>query len=116
MINSLSFDTSDVLWVWDFETRDVVIAGAVRTPIGKFGGSLAGYAPGPLGALAVAESLRRAGLAPEHVDELVFGCARQAGAGPNVARQVSYKAGIPQEKPAFTVNMACAKRDEVLRP
>src|SRR5262245_28545082 len=88
--------------------RDVVIAGAVRTPIGKFGGSLAGMPPGQLGALTVAEVLRRAGLASGHVDEVVFGCARQAGAGPNVARQVSYKAGIPQEVPAFTVNMACA--------
>jgi len=88
--------------------RDVVIAGAVRTPIGKFGGSLASLPPGPLGAQSVAEALRRAGLAPEQVDELVFGCARQAGGGPNVARQVSYKAGIPQEVPAFTVNMACA--------
>src|SRR5262249_10890571 len=88
--------------------RDVVIAGAVRTPIGKFGGSLASLSPAQLGALTVAEAVRRAGLAPEHVDEVVFGCARQAGAGPNVARQVSYKSGIPQEKPAFTVNMACA--------
>ena len=88
--------------------RDVVIAGAVRTPIGKFGGSLAGFSPGPLGAQSVKELLRRASLAPEHVDELVFGCARQAGGGPNVARQVSFKAGIPQEVPAFTINMACA--------
>jgi acetyl-CoA C-acetyltransferase len=88
--------------------RDVVIVGAVRTPIGKFGGSLAGLPPGPLGAQSVQEVLRRAGLAPEHVDELVFGCARQAGGGPNIARQVSFKAGIPQEVPAFTVNMACA--------
>jgi acetyl-CoA C-acetyltransferase len=88
--------------------RDVVIAGAARTPIGKFGGSLASLSPGQLGAQTVAEVLRRAGVAPSQVDELVFGCARQAGAGPNVARQVSYKAGIPQEVPAFTVNMACA--------
>jgi acetyl-CoA C-acetyltransferase len=88
--------------------RDVVIAGAVRTPIGKFGGSLAGLAPGALGAQSVVEALRRASLAPEQVDEVVFGCARQAGGGPNIARQVSFKAGIPQEVPAFTVNMACA--------
>ncbi len=88
--------------------RDVVIAGAVRTPIGKFGGSLASLPPGSLGALTVVEALRRASLAPEQIDEVVFGCARQAGGGPNVARQVSYKAGIPQEVPAFTVNMACA--------
>jgi acetyl-CoA C-acetyltransferase len=88
--------------------RDVVIAGAVRTPIGKFGGSLSGLTPGSLGAQSVAEVLRRASVAPAHVDEVVFGCARQAGGGPNIARQVSYKAGIPQEVTAFTVNMACA--------
>jgi acetyl-CoA C-acetyltransferase len=88
--------------------RDVVIAGAVRTPIGRFGGSLAGFTPGQLGALAVGEALRRAGVAASQVDETIFGCARQAGGGPNVARQVSYRAGIPQEVPAFTVNMACA--------
>ena len=88
--------------------RDVVIAGAVRTPIGRFGGSLAGFTPGQLGALAAGEALRRAGVAASQVDETIFGCARQAGGGPNVARQVSYRAGIPQEVPAFTVNMACA--------
>jgi len=88
--------------------RDVVIAGAVRTPIGKFGGALASFTPGQLGALAVREALRRTGVAPSQVDETIFGCARQAGGGPNVARQVSYRAGVPQEVPAFTVNMACA--------
>jgi acetyl-CoA C-acetyltransferase len=88
--------------------REVVVAGAVRTPIGKFGGSLAGLAPAQLGAAAAGEALRRAGVAPSQIDEAIFGCARQAGAGPNIARQVSYRAGIPQEVPAFTVNMACA--------
>jgi acetyl-CoA C-acetyltransferase len=88
--------------------REVVVAGAVRTPIGRFGGSLAGLTPGQLGAAAAAEALRRSGISPAQVDETVFGCARQAGAGPNVARQVSYRAGVPQEVPAFTVNMACA--------
>jgi len=88
--------------------RDVVIAGAVRTPIGTFGGALAGLTPAELGAAAAAEALRRAGIQPTQVDEAVFGCARQAGAGPNVARQIAFRAAVPQEVPAYTVNMACA--------
>jgi acetyl-CoA C-acetyltransferase len=88
--------------------RDVVVAGAVRTPIGRFGGALAALTASDLGAIAAREALRRAGLPASAVDETVFGCARQAGLGPNVARQVSIRAGVPQERPAFTVNMACA--------
>jgi acetyl-CoA C-acetyltransferase len=88
--------------------REVVIAGAVRTPIGKFGGALAGMTASQLGAAAAAEGLRRSGVSPAQVDEAVFGCARQAGVGPNVARQIAYRAAVPQEVPAFTVNMACA--------
>jgi len=88
--------------------RDVVIAGAVRTPIGTFGGALAGLTPAELGAAAAAEALRRAGIQPSQVDEAVFGCARQAGVVPNVARQIAFRAAVPQEVPAYTVNMACA--------
>jgi acetyl-CoA C-acetyltransferase len=87
--------------------REVVVAGAVRTPIGRFGGGLATLTAAQLGAAAAREALTRAGLAPAQVQEAVFGCARQAGGGPNVARQVAYRAGVPQEVPAFTVNMAC---------
>lgn len=87
--------------------RDVLVAGAVRTPIGRFGGGLAGLTAAELGAVAAGESLRRAGLQPDQVDETIFGCARQAGGGPNPARQVSWRAGVPQEVPAYTVNMAC---------
>lgn len=87
--------------------REVVVAGAVRTPIGRFGGSLAALTAADLGAAAAHEALARAGVAPGQVDETVFGCARQAGGGPNVARQVSLRAGVPQEVPALTVNMAC---------
>jgi acetyl-CoA C-acetyltransferase len=86
---------------------EVVVAGAVRTPIGKFGGALAGLSAADLGVAVAQEALRRAGIAPQQVDEAVFGCARQAGVGPNVARQIAYRAGIPREVPAFTVNMAC---------
>ncbi len=88
--------------------RDVVVAGAVRTPIGRFGGALAALTPAQLGAAAAREALRRAGVAPSQVDDVLFGCARQAGAGPNVARQVAWRAGVPEEIPAATLNMACA--------
>jgi acetyl-CoA C-acetyltransferase len=87
--------------------REVVVAGAVRTPIGRFGGALSGLSAVQLGAAAAKEALRRAGVEPGQVDEVAVGCARQAGGGPNVARQVAYRAGVPQEVPAFTVNMAC---------
>ena len=87
--------------------REVVVAGAARTPIGKFGGALAGLTAADLGATAAAEALRRAAIPPNLVDGTIFGCARQAGIGPNVARQVSYRAGVPQEVAAFTINMAC---------
>jgi acetyl-CoA C-acetyltransferase len=87
--------------------REVLVAGAVRTPIGKFGGALASLTAVQLGSAASAEALRRSGVAPAQVDEAVIGCARQAGGGPNVARQVAFRAGIPREVPAFTVNMAC---------
>ena len=87
--------------------REVVVAGAVRTPIGKFGGALASLTSVQLGAAAAAEALRRSGVGTKDVAEAVFGCARQAGAGPNVARQVAFRSGLPEEVPAFTVNMAC---------
>ena len=87
--------------------REVVIAGAVRTPIGRFGGSLASLTAAELGAAASAEALRRAKVAAELVEETVMGCARQAGGGPNVARQIARRAGVPKEAPAYTVNMAC---------
>jgi acetyl-CoA C-acetyltransferase len=87
--------------------REVVVAGAVRTPIGRFGGALSSLTAAQLGAAAAREALARAGVQPGQVDEAIFGCARQAGAGPNVARQVAIRAGLPQEVPSFTVNMAC---------
>jgi acetyl-CoA C-acetyltransferase len=87
--------------------REVVVVAPVRTPIGRFGGALQSLSAAQLGAAAARESLARAGVAPEAVDEAIIGCARQAGGGPNVARQVAYRAGVPQEVPAYTVNMAC---------
>jgi acetyl-CoA C-acetyltransferase len=87
---------------------DVVIAAPVRTPIGKFGGAFAEMWAPELGGEAAKGALARANLPPEHVDLVIFGHGRQAGNGPNTARQVARRAGIPDEAPAFTVNMACA--------
>ncbi len=88
--------------------KEVVVAGAVRTPIGKFGGGLLKLTAADLGTLAAAEALRRAGVAPDQVDETLFGHGRQAGGGTNTARQVSIRAGVPVEVPAMTINKACA--------
>jgi len=88
--------------------KEVVVAGAVRTPIGKFGGGLLKLTAADLGTLAAAEALRRAGVAPDQIDETLFGHGRQAGGGTNTARQVSIRAGVPVEVPAMTINKACA--------
>ncbi|HHS98289.1 MAG TPA: thiolase family protein [Chloroflexi bacterium] len=90
------------------DVRDVVILSAVRTPIGRFGGGLKDVHAAHLGAIAARAAVERAGLAPDQIDEVVFGCARQAGNGPNVARQVAWHAGVPVDRPAYTVNKACA--------
>jgi acetyl-CoA C-acetyltransferase len=85
----------------------VVVTHALRTPIGRYLGTLAGESAADLGTAVVKALLERARLDPARVQELVFGNARQAGGGPNVARQVSVRAGIPESAPAWTVNMAC---------
>jgi acetyl-CoA C-acetyltransferase len=87
--------------------KPIFLAGAVRTPIGRFGGSLAGWTAADLGTAVARESLRRARIQPDQVDDSIWGCARQAGAGPNVARQITFRAGVPDRVPAFTVNQAC---------
>src|ERR1700678_3142034 len=86
----------------------VYILSAVRTPIGKFGGSMASLTAADMGAVAAKAAIERAGIQPEQVEETIFGNARQAGGGPNPARQISIRSGVPQEVPAFTVNKACA--------
>ncbi len=88
-------------------TRNIVIAGAVRTPFGRFGGSLASLTAPELGAVAAAEAIRRAGLAPADIQETLMGHARPAGVGPNPARQIAHRTGIPVTSPAYTINMAC---------
>jgi acetyl-CoA C-acetyltransferase len=86
----------------------VYILSAVRTPIGKFGGSLASLTAADMGVVAAKAAIERAGVQPDQIDETIFGNARQAGGGPNPARQISIRSGVPQEAPAFTVNKACA--------
>jgi acetyl-CoA C-acetyltransferase len=86
----------------------VYILSAVRTPIGKFGGSLASLTAADMGVVAAKAALERAGIQAVQVEETIFGSARQAGSGPNPARQISIRSGVPQEAPAFTVNQACA--------
>ena len=87
--------------------REVVIVSACRTPIGSFGGSLKNVSAADLGAITVKEAVKRAGIAPELVDEVVYGNVLQAGLGQNVARQVSIKAGLPVETTAVTINIVC---------
>ncbi len=86
----------------------VYILSAVRTPIGKFGGSLASLTAADIGVVAAKAAMERAGVRPEQVEETIFGNARQAGGGPNPARQISVRSGVPHEVPAYTVNKACA--------
>ncbi|MFN2387960.1 MAG: acetyl-CoA C-acyltransferase [Thermoanaerobaculia bacterium] len=88
--------------------KPVYVLSAARTPIGKFGGSFAAMSAADLGEVAARAALERSGLPPAAVDETVFGHARQAGGGPNTARQVAHRAGIPDAVPAYTVNKACA--------
>src|SRR5258706_15148368 len=85
----------------------IYLAGAVRTPIGRFGGSLQSLTAADLGVAVAKESLRRANIRPDQIDDAIWGCARQAGGGPNVARQITFRAGGPDRVPAVTVNQAC---------
>ncbi len=87
--------------------REVVIASAVRTPIGTFGGAFKNVSAVKLGTVAAKEAIKRAGINAEQIDEVIFGNVLQAGLGQNVARQVSIHAGIPVEVPSFTVNKVC---------
>ena len=87
--------------------KDIYIVNCCRTAVGSFGGSLKDVSAVEMGATVVKEALYRANMAPEHVDEVIFGGVLTAGLGQNVARQVMVKAGIPYSVPAFTVNMVC---------
>src|SRR5438132_9640515 len=87
--------------------ESIYLAGAVRTPIGRFGGSLWSLTAADLGVAVAQECLRRTNIPADQVDDSIWGCARQAGGGPNVARQITFRAGAPDRVPAFTVNQAC---------
>ena len=87
--------------------KDLYVVNCCRTAVGSFGGSLKNTPASDLGAIVVKEALKRADVAPENVDELMFGCILTAGLGQNVARQVGVKAGLPYSVPAYTVGMVC---------
>jgi acetyl-CoA C-acetyltransferase len=91
----------------DLEPSDIVLVAPVRTPIGKFGGALSTLSAADLGTAAAQACLQRADCPPATVDRVIFGHARQAGGGPNTARQIGYRADVPVERPAYTVNQAC---------
>ena len=88
-------------------TQDLFILSAVRTPIGKFGGTLAEMTAPEIGAVAAKAAIERAQIEPAQLNEVLMGNARPAGVGPNPARQIAQRAGVPHEVPAFTVNKAC---------
>lgn len=85
----------------------IYLAGAARTPIGKYGGTLLPFNAPDLGTVSAKATLARAGVAPEAVEEVIFGHARQANNGPNPGRQIGYRTGVPVTSPAYTVNRAC---------
>ena len=87
--------------------REVVLVGACRTAVGKFGGSLKSTPAVDLGAFVIKDALKRAGIQPEMVDEVILGCVLTGALGQNPARQALLKAGIPEETPAVTINKVC---------
>ena len=89
------------------ELSDIVVIGAVRTPMGHFGGTIKDIASFDLGAAAIREALRRAGIEGKDISEVIYGSCRQAGNGPNPSRTASVRSGIPVQIPANTINMAC---------
>ena len=88
-------------------SREVIIAGACRTPIGAFQGSLAAFTASELGAIAVKEAVQRAGLDPKKIDEVIMGCVLPAGVGQAPARQAALKAGLPVDVTCMTINKVC---------
>jgi acetyl-CoA C-acetyltransferase len=87
--------------------KNVYLVGSARTPIGRFGGTLKDWTAADMGVAVAVESLKRARVSAAQIQESIWGSARQAGGGPNVARQITYRAGAPETVPAYTVNQAC---------
>lgn len=94
---------------------DVVIVSAVRTPIGKIGGQLASFSAVELGTLVAKAAIERAGIAPEVIDQTIFGNVLQAGSGQNVSRQIGIRAGVPEHSPAMTINEVCGSGLKAIR-
>ncbi|MBU8916846.1 thiolase family protein [Neobacillus sp. 114] len=88
--------------------NDIVILSAVRTPVGRYGGTLKSLNSGQLAAVAIKEAIDRAGIKPEQVDEVILGEVRQTTESSNVARVAALRAGVPETAPAFTINRLCA--------
>ncbi len=93
------------------ELKEAVIISAARTPVGKFLGSLKGFSATELGAIAVRESVKRAGIKAEDVDEVIMGCVIQAGLGQNPARQAALRGGLP---PGAMLPICCRRRAKVI--
>lgn len=93
---------------------EIVIVSAVRTPIGRYGGSLKNESSGHLAAVAIKEAINRAGLSPEQVDEVIMGEVRQTTESSNVARVAALRAGVPESSPAYTINRLCASGMQTL--
>ncbi len=89
------------------ELKDIVCISACRTPMGRFGGTLKSTASYDIGAAAVAEAVKRAGVKPDDIDDVILGSCRQAGNGPNPSRTAAVRGGIPESVPTQTINMAC---------
>jgi acetyl-CoA C-acetyltransferase len=92
---------------WSVPMEDVVIVAAARTPVGKFGGALAGFPAAALGAKVIGALLERSGMQPSQVDEVILGQVLTAGVGQNPARQAAIQAGVPVTVPAMTINKVC---------
>jgi len=89
------------------ELKDVVCIAACRTPMGRFGGTLKDMPAFDVGAAAIAEAIKRSGVKPENIDEVILGSCRQAGNGPNPSRTAAVRGGVPESVPTQTINMAC---------
>ena len=87
--------------------KELYVVNCCRTAIGSFGGSLKDISAAEMGSIVIKEALNRAGVKPENVDEVMFGCILTSAQGQNVARQAAIKAGIPYAVPAYTVGMVC---------
>src|SRR5579884_1240446 len=108
--NQLLSESHDAVAVWRstyMAEHTPVLVGAARTPTGKFLGNLAGFSAPQLGAIAIKEAVRRSGIAPEAIDEVIMGNVVSAGIGQSPARQAAVHAGLPVDIPAFTVNKVC---------